>query len=116
VILKNNHKHNRKIIISYFLNLIKRVKTMAGNVNLFEMAKRQFDGVAKELGLDEATCNLLRQHDKELSFNIPIRMDDGSYQVFRGFRCLHNDARGPGKGGIRFDPNETIDDVRALSM
>lgn len=89
---------------------------MAGNVNLFEMARRQFDAVAKQLGLDEATCTLLRNHDKEHQFNIPIRMDDGSYQVFRGFRCLHNDARGPGKGGIRFDPNETIDDVRALSM
>jgi glutamate dehydrogenase (NAD(P)+) len=86
------------------------------NFNPFEMAKRQFDAVAKQLGLDEATCNLLRNHDKEYQFNIPIRMDNGTYQVFRGYRCLHNDARGPGKGGIEFGPDVVNDDVRAKSM
>jgi glutamate dehydrogenase len=51
-----------------------------------------------------------------VSPTIPVRMDDGSMKVFRGFRVQHNDARGPGKGGIRFHPQETIDTVRALSM
>jgi glutamate dehydrogenase (NAD(P)+) len=53
---------------------------------------------------------------REYHFNIPVRMDDGTVKVFRGFRVQHNDARGPAKGGIRFHPQETIDTVRALSM
>ena len=84
--------------------------------NPFKMAQQQFDAVAETLGLDQATNDLLRNPDKEYHFNIPIRMDDGSYKVFRGFRVQHNDARGPCKGGIRFHPQETIDTVRALSM
>lgn len=87
-----------------------------GSFNPFEMAQQQFDAVAEQLGLDEATRALLRNPEREYHFNIPIRMDDGSYKVFRGFRCQHNDARGPSKGGIRFHPQETIDTVRALSM
>jgi glutamate dehydrogenase (NAD(P)+) len=84
--------------------------------NPFEMAQQQFDKVADMLNLDEATRDLLRQPSREYHFSIPIRMDDGSYKVFRGFRSQHNDARGPAKGGIRFHPQETIDTVRALSM
>lgn len=84
--------------------------------NPFEMAQKQFNDIAEQLGLDEATKDLLRNPQREYHFNIPIRMDDGSYKVFRGFRCQHNDSRGPGKGGIRFHPQETIDTVRALSM
>ena len=87
-----------------------------GSFNPFQMAQQQFDAVAEKLGLDQATCDLLRQPNREIHFNIPIRMDDGTYKVFRGFRCQHNDARGPAKGGIRFHPHETIDTVRALSM
>lgn len=84
--------------------------------NPFKMAQQQFDAIAEKLELDQATRDLLRNIDREYHFNIPIRMDDGSYQVFRGYRCQHNDARGPSKGGIRFHPQETIDTVRALSM
>lgn len=80
------------------------------------MAQQQFDAVASQLELDEATRELLRNVDKEFHFSIPIRMDDGSYKVFRGFRCQHNDSRGPCKGGVRFHPQETIDTVKALSM
>lgn len=86
------------------------------NYNAFETAQEQFDGVAEILGLDQATRDLLREPLREFHFSIPITMDDGSKKVFRGFRVLHNDARGPGKGGIRFHPQETIDTVRALSM
>ena len=84
--------------------------------NAFEMAQTQFDKVADMLNLDQGTRDLLRNPLREYHFNIPVRMDDGTVNVFRGFRCQHNDARGPGKGGIRFHPQETIDTVRALSM
>jgi glutamate dehydrogenase len=84
--------------------------------NPFEMAQKQFDGVADLLELDQPTRDLLRQPQREYHFSIPVRMDDGSVRVFRGFRCQHNDSRGPCKGGIRFHPQETIDTVRALSM
>jgi glutamate dehydrogenase len=84
--------------------------------NPFEMAQKQFDGIADLLELDQPTRELLRQPLREYHFSIPVRMDDGSVRVFRGFRCQHNDARGPCKGGIRFHPQETIDTVRALSM
>jgi glutamate dehydrogenase len=86
------------------------------NFNPFEMAKEQFDKVAELLELDSGTRELLRNPLREYHFSIPVRMDDNTYKVFRGFRVQHNDARGPGKGGIRFHPQETIDTVRALSM
>ena len=90
---------------------------MAGdNFNPFRMAQEQFDKVADFLDLDEGARGLLRNPMREYHFNIPVRMDDGTVKVFRGFRCQHNDARGPSKGGIRFHPQETIDTVRALSM
>jgi glutamate dehydrogenase (NAD(P)+) len=80
------------------------------------MAQKQFDGVAETLGLDTATRELLRNPLREYHFSIPVRMDDGGYRVFKGFRVQHNDARGPCKGGIRFHPHETVDTVRALAM
>ena len=89
---------------------------MSKSFNAFEMAQKQFDNVADILDLDEATRELLRNPMREYHFSIPVKMDDGTVKVFRGFRSQHNDARGPGKGGIRFHPQETIDTVRALSM
>ncbi|MBU1921292.1 Glu/Leu/Phe/Val dehydrogenase [bacterium] len=84
--------------------------------NAFEMAQTQFDHTADQLSLDQATRDLLRFPLREYTISIPVRMDNGSFHVFRGFRVQHNDARGPGKGGIRFHPMETLDTVRALSM
>jgi glutamate dehydrogenase (NAD(P)+) len=84
--------------------------------NSFEMAQAQFDAVAEQLNLDQAVRDLLRNPLREYSFAIPVRMDNGGTQVFRGFRVQHNDAKGPSKGGIRFHPLETLDTVRALSM
>ena len=90
---------------------------MAGkSFNAYEMAQKQFDGVADLLDLDPGTRALLREPLREYHFSIPVRMDDGSIKVFRGFRVQHNDARGPCKGGIRFHPQETVDTVRALAM
>jgi len=84
--------------------------------NSFEMAQTQFDAVADLLELDSGTKELLRNPLREYSFAIPVRMDDGKVQVFRGFRVQHNDSRGPCKGGLRFHPLETLDTVRALAM
>ncbi len=84
--------------------------------NPYKMAQKQFDNAAELLELDQATRDFLRVPLREYQFTIPVRMDDGSVKVFRGFRVQHNDARGPSKGGIRFHPQETIDTVRALSM
>ena len=84
--------------------------------NPFEMARAQFDKIADLLDLDAGTREFLRTPRREYHFTIPVRMDDGKVRVFQGYRVQHNDARGPGKGGIRFHPQETIDTVRALSM
>ncbi|MCX7598461.1 MAG: Glu/Leu/Phe/Val dehydrogenase [Armatimonadetes bacterium] len=85
------------------------------SLNPFEIAQAQLDEAARILGLDEATHQLLRWPMRELRVSIPVKMDDGSTRVFRGFRVQYNDACGPTKGGIRWHPNETIDTVRALA-
>ena len=84
--------------------------------NPFTSAQLQFDKAADLLELEHATRELLREPMKEIHFTIPIRMDDGRMRIFRGFRVMHNDARGPAKGGVRFHPQETIDSVRAMAM
>ena len=88
----------------------------AQTYNPFENAQAQFDKVAEMLELESGARELLRQHQQEIQFTIPVKMDDGSVKVFKAFRIKHNDARGPAKGGIRFHPHETVDTVRALSM
>ncbi|RKX47502.1 MAG: glutamate dehydrogenase [Verrucomicrobia bacterium] len=87
-----------------------------GAFNAYHMAQEQFDRIAESMDLDAAGRQLLRVPMRESHFSIPVRLDDGTIEVFRGFRVQHNDARGPCKGGIRFHPQETIDTVRALSM
>lgn len=88
---------------------------MKSDFNPFEMAQAQFDKVADIINLESGVRKLLRNPIREFQFQIPVRMDDGSVEVFKGFRVQHNDARGPCKGGIRFHPQETIDTVRALA-
>ena len=83
--------------------------------NLFEVAQWQLDECAKILKLDPNVNAILRVPMRELHVSLPVRMDDGTIRVFRGFRVQYNDAKGPTKGGIRFHPNETIDTVRALA-
>lgn len=86
------------------------------NYNAYLVAQKQFDDVAANMGLDQSARSLLRQPGKEIHITIPVKMDDGTTQVFNGYRITHNTARGPAKGGIRFHPEETVDTVRALSM
>lgn len=84
-------------------------------LNPFKIAQRQLDKAAAVLGLDPAIHAFLREPLRELHVTLPVKMDDGSTKVFKGFRVQYNDARGPSKGGIRFHSNETIDTVRALA-
>src|SRR5574341_1647449 len=92
-----------------------RSARVADLTNPFAMAQAQFDHAAAILELEPAVRALLREPLRELHVTLPVKMDDGSTQVFKGFRVQYNDARGPTKGGIRFHPDETIDTVRALA-
>lgn len=83
--------------------------------NSFEIAQAQLDEAAAVLQLDPAVHALLREPARELHVTLPVRMDDGTTRIFKGFRVQYNDSRGPTKGGIRFHPDETIDTVRALA-
>jgi glutamate dehydrogenase (NAD(P)+) len=84
-------------------------------LNPFDIVKQQIDTCAEIIKLDPQVTTFLKTPMRELHVSLPVRMDDGSLRVFQGFRVQYNDARGPGKGGIRFHPDETIDTVRALS-
>jgi glutamate dehydrogenase (NAD(P)+) len=88
---------------------------VAETTNPFETVKRQIDNCAEILNLDKSVVAMLKTPLRELHVSLPVRMDDGSIRVFQGFRVQYNDARGAGKGGIRFHPEETIDTVRALA-
>jgi len=84
-------------------------------INPFETARQQIDIVADLLGLDVGMREVLKHPKRELTVNFPVRMDDGSYRVFTGHRVQYNMARGPTKGGIRYHPQVTLDEVRALA-
>jgi len=76
---------------------------------------RQFDTAAEKFGLDPGLREVLRRPRRALSLSLPVKMDDGSIRVFEGFRVQHSNARGPCKGGIRYHPNVTLDEVKALA-
>ncbi len=78
-------------------------------------AEARFDEAAERLGLDEGICKILRTPARELTVHIPVQLDDGRLEIFTGYRVQHSIARGPGKGGIRFAPDVTLDEVRALA-
>lgn len=88
---------------------------MSETLNPFAIAQAQLDEAAVVLQLDPDMHAFLREPMREFHFTIPVRMDDGSVRTFKGFRVQYNDARGPGKGGIRFHWEETVDTVRALA-
>ena len=83
--------------------------------NPFETAKQQIDIVADLIGITSGVREVLKHPKRELTVNFPVRMDDGTYQVFTGYRVQYNMARGPSKGGIRYHPGVTLDEVRALA-
>jgi glutamate dehydrogenase (NAD(P)+) len=84
--------------------------------NPYEIAREQLRMVAKTFSIDENLVRVLSRCKKAISVSIPVTMDDGTIEVFEGFRVTHNVARGPSKGGIRYHPDVTLDEVKALSM
>ena len=85
------------------------------DLNSFTIAMRQFDSAAEKMGLDAGLREVLRRPRRALSMSLPVKMDNGSIRVFEGFRVQHSNARGPCKGGIRYHPTVTFDEVRALA-
>ncbi len=85
-------------------------------VNLYEVAVAQFNDAAERLGLSQPMRAILSKPKRELVVNFPVRMDNGDVEMFTGYRVQHNINRGPAKGGIRFSPFVSLDEVRALAM
>jgi len=86
------------------------------NNNPLESAQLQVKHACDRLGLDPAVYELLKEPQRVIEVSIPVKMDDGTLKTFKGYRSMHNDAIGPGKGGIRFHPGVNLDEVKALSI
>ena len=85
-------------------------------INPYDVAVEQFDEAADRLGLSQAMRAILRKPKRELTVNFPVRMDNGDVVMYTGYRVQHNINRGPAKGGVRFSPEVSLDEVRALAM
>jgi glutamate dehydrogenase (NAD(P)+) len=85
-------------------------------INPWQVAQQQFDLAAERLNLDPGLRRVLREPRRELTVHFPVKMDDGSVQVFTGYRVQHNLGRGPAKGGIRYHQDVGLDEVKALAM
>ena len=85
------------------------------DLNSFRIAMRQFDTAAEKCGLEPGLREVLRRPRRSLSLSLPVKMDDGTIRVFDGYRVQHSSVRGPCKGGIRYHPNVTFDEVKALA-
>jgi glutamate dehydrogenase (NAD(P)+) len=84
--------------------------------NIWAVAQEQFDHAAEKLDLDDGMRRVLRVPQRELTVNFPVTLDNGDVRVFTGYRVQHNVSRGPGKGGIRYHQDVSLDEVRALAM
>ena len=89
---------------------------VAASINPWQVAQQQFDLAAERLNLDPGLRRVLREPRRELAVHFPVKMDDGSVQVFTGYRVQHNLGRGPAKGGIRYHQDVSLDEVKALAM
>ena len=96
--------------------MLETAKSSTASINPFEVALKQLDEAAKLIKLDKGLHQVLANPKRVLTVSLPVKMDNGEIRVFTGFRSQHNDARGPYKGGIRYHPQVTIDEVKALSM
>jgi glutamate dehydrogenase (NAD(P)+) len=92
------------------------LSAVSSSENVWQMAQDQLDGVARLIGLNESMHGFLREPKRVLEVSVPVRMDAGTFRMFKGFRVQHNMSRGPTKGGIRFHPDVTLDEVKALAM
>jgi glutamate dehydrogenase (NAD(P)+) len=95
--------------------LLEATTSVDQEVNPWESAAHRFDEAAELLGLDDGMRKVLKRPAMELSVNFPVVLDDGRIEVFTGYRVQHSIARGPAKGGIRFAPDVSLDEVRALA-
>src|SRR5256714_5366471 len=84
--------------------------------NPFEIAREQLRRVADLFDIDARLINVLQECKKAVVVSVPVTMDDGTVHAFEGYRVTHNIARGPSKGGIRYHPDVTLDEVKALAM
>jgi glutamate dehydrogenase (NAD(P)+) len=96
--------------------LMLEAKSSTASINPFEVALKQLDEAAKLIKLDKGLHQVLAHPKRVLTVSLPVKMDNGEIHVFTGYRSQHNDARGPYKGGIRYHPQVSIDEVKALSM
>ena len=81
----------------------------------FESMMARFEVASMFLGLDPGIYEYLKTPQKQVIVAIPIQMDDGKIEVFEGYRVIHNDVRGPSKGGIRYSPHANLEEVKALA-
>src|SRR5206468_620717 len=88
---------------------------MPEEMNVYQNAEARFEVAAEKLGLEQGLYRYLKYPSKEVTLYIPVGLDNGQLEIFVGYRVLHSVARGPGKGGIRFAPDVTLDEVRALA-
>src|SRR5690349_24804302 len=95
--------------------ILEATTSVEKEINPWLSAAARFDEAASRLGLDDGLQKVLRMPALELTVHIPIQLDDARIEVFTGYRVQHSIARGPGKGGIRFAPDVTIDEMRALA-
>src|SRR6202795_3198784 len=84
-------------------------------LNVYQSAEARFEIAAQKLGLEDGLYRYLKYPSKEITVYIPVPLDTGTLEVFTGYRVLHSTVRGPGKGGIRFAPDVSLDEVRALA-
>ncbi len=89
---------------------------MMSNMSFLSYMIRQFDEAAQAIGLSHDLCDVLRKPERTVTVSLPCRMDNGELRVFTGYRVQHNSARGPYKGGIRYHPDVTLEEVTALAM
>ncbi len=96
-------------------SVVRPERQFLGDEHPFEAMMSRFDYAAQLLNLDRGLYKVLRNPDRQIIVSIPVLMDNGEVEVFTGYRVLYNNSRGPGKGGIRFDKNVTLEEVTALA-
>lgn len=100
-------KRHRRSIVSR--------KTGTIPISVFANVMKQFDAAAKKLNIDQSLLDFMKMPRRSTIMNLPVRMDDGSYRMFEAFRVQHSIARGPAKGGVRYHPAVSLDEVQALA-
>ena len=90
-------------------------ETPRGEMSAFDIAQAQIEATGRRLGVDRDLLEILKVPNRELTVNFPVKMDDGTVRVFTGYRVQYNQVLGPFKGGIRYHPDVTLEEVRALA-